>query len=162
MSDPNYDVSTELVIAKWSDRFIAWLIDFLIISSVSTMIFAVTYGTYNLEWSEAMIFSEATNYLPTSIVFFGYWIILEYKTGQSIGKKIIHLKIVDLEGKSPLITGVVISSFGKSFLLPLDMILGLIFTNQKRQRIFNKISDTIIIKIKNTETNNEKINYKKD
>lgn len=162
MSDSNYDVSTELVIAKWSDRFIAWLIDFLIISSVSTMIFALIYGTYSLEWSEAMIFSEATSYLPTSIVFFGYWVILEYKTGQSIGKKIIHLKIVDLEGKPPSFTGVVISSFGKSFLLPIDMILGLIFTNQKRQRIFNKISDTIIIKIKNTEKNNEKINYKKD
>jgi len=162
MSDSNYDVSTELVIAKWSDRFIAWLIDFLIISSVSTMIFALIYGTYSLEWSEAMIFSEATSYLPTSIVFFGYWVILEYKTGQSIGKKIVHLKIVDLEGKPPSFTGVVISSFGKSFLLPIDMILGLIFTNQKRQRIFNKISDTIIIKIKNTETNNEKINYKKD
>lgn len=162
MSDSNYDVSTELVIAKWSDRFIAWLIDFLIISSVSTMIFALIYGTYSLEWSEAMIFSEATSYLPTSIVFFGYWVILEYKTGQSIGKKIVHLKIVDLEGKPPSFTGVVISSFGKSFLLPIDMILGVIFTNQKRQRIFNKISDTIIIKIKNTETNNEKINYKKD
>lgn len=162
MPDANYDVSTELIIAKWSDRFIAWLIDFLIISSVSTMIFALIYGTYNAQWSETMIFSEATSYLPTSVVFFGYWVILEYKTGQSIGKKIIHLKIVDLAGKSPSFTGVAISSFGKSFLLPIDMILGLIFTNQKRQRIFNKISDTIIIKIKNTETNSEKINYKKD
>lgn len=162
MSEPNCDVSTELVIAKWSDRFIAWLIDFLIISSVSTMIFAVIYGTYNLEWSETMIFSEATSFLPTSIVFFGYWIILEYKTGQSIGKKIIHLKIVDLEGKAPSFIGIAISSFGKSFLLPIDMILGLVFTNQKRQRIFNKISDTIIIKIKNTEKDYDKINYKKD
>ena len=162
MSDPNYDVSTELVIAKWSDRFIAWLIDFVIISSVSTMTFAIIYGTFNLEWSETMIFSEATSFLPTSIVFFGYWIILEYKTGQSIGKKILHLKVVNLEGKPPSITGVTISSFGKSFLLPIDMILGLIFTNQKRQRIFNKISDTIIIKIKSEEKDYEKINYKKD
>ena len=162
MSDPNYDVFTEIVIAKWSDRFIAWLIDFLIVSSVSTMVFAVIYGTYNFEWSEAMIFSEATSFLPTSIVFFGYWVILEYKTGQSIGKKIMNLKIVDLEGKAPAVTGILISSFGKSFLLPLDMILGLIFTNQKRQRIFNKVSDTIIIKIKNTKKNHGKINYKKD
>ncbi|MFB5621723.1 MAG: RDD family protein, partial [Candidatus Nitrosomaritimum yanchengensis] len=70
MSDSNYNVSTELVIAKWFDRFIAWLIDFLIISSVSTIIFALIYGTYSLEWSEAMMLSEATSYLPTSIVFF--------------------------------------------------------------------------------------------
>ena len=74
----------------------------------------------------------------------------------------MHLKIVDLEGKAPAVTGILISSVGKSFLLRIDMILGLIFTNQKRQRIFNKISDTIIIKIKNRDKNYDKINYKKD
>ncbi len=55
-----------------------------------------------------------------------------------------------------------ISSFGKTFLLPLDMALGWIFTNENRQRIFNKIGDTLIIKIKNPEENNENIRYKKD
>jgi hypothetical protein len=44
--------------------------------------------------------------------------------------------------------GVMISSFGKTFLLPLDVALGWIFTNENRQRIFNKIGDTLIIKIK--------------
>ncbi len=42
----------------------------------------------------------------------------------------------------------VIESFGKAFLLPLDVILGWIFTNNKRQRIFNRASNTIVIKIK--------------
>ena len=88
------------------------------------------------------MFSESTSYIPASLLFLGYWIILEYKTGQSIGKKILHLKVVNIDGKSPSLLGVIISSFGKSFLLPIDMILGLIFTNQKRQRIFNKIGDT--------------------
>ena len=54
-----------------------------------------------------------------------------------------------------------ISSFGKAFLLPLDVVLGWIFTNENRQRIFNKIGDTIIIKIKPIEEK-ENIRYKKD
>jgi len=42
--------------------------------------------------------------------------------------------------------GVVIDSFGKSFLLPVDVILGWILTNKKRQRVFNKLGDTLIVK----------------
>jgi len=162
MSDPNSDVFVELLIAKWSDRFIAWLIDFIIISSIFAIIVTSIFGTLHVEWSENMIVSEGTSYIPVSVLFLSYWIILEYKSGQSIGKKILHLKIVSIDGNSPSLFGVIISSFGKAFLLPIDMILGLVFTNQKRQRIFNKIGDTIVIKIQNTKNNSENIKYKKD
>ncbi|HUT05989.1 MAG TPA: RDD family protein [Nitrosopumilaceae archaeon] len=162
MSDSDSEVFKELLLAKWSDRFIAWLIDFIIISSIFTVIFTSFFGTIDVEWSENMMMSEATSYIPASILFLVYWIVLEYKTGQSIGKKILHLKVVNIDGKPPTILGVMISSFGKSFLLPIDLILGHIFTNQKRQRIFNKIGDTIVLKIKDTENNSEQIKYKKD
>ena len=55
-----------------------------------------------------------------------------------------------------------IESFGKAFLLPIDVILGLIFTNNKRQRIFNRISNTIVIKLKKPEVTQEDIKYTKD
>lgn len=162
MSDSNSDVFTEILIAKWCDRFIAWLIDFIIISSISTIVFTSIFGTYNVEWDENLIFTEGTNYIPASLIFLGYWIILEYKTGQSIGKKLLKLKIVNIDGKKPTLVGIAASSFGKSFLLPIDMIFGLIFTNEKRQRIFNRIGDTIVLKIKDTQNNYENIKYKKD
>ncbi|NCF21874.1 MAG: RDD family protein, partial [Nitrosopumilaceae archaeon] len=69
----------EILIAKWSDRFIAWLIDFIIISAISGMIFASIFGVTNFEWNENMMFSESTSYIPASLLFFVYWIILEYK-----------------------------------------------------------------------------------
>ena len=100
-------------------------------------------------------------YVPTSVMFFSYWIILEYKTGQTIGKKMFNLKITNSQGEKPNLIGVVISSFGKSFILPIDMILGLIITNEKRQRIFNKIGNTIIIKIKKRD-NDLNTRYSKD
>ena len=85
-------------------------------------------------------------------MFFSYWIILEYKTGQTIGKKMFNLKITNSQGEKPSLIGVIISSFGKSFILPIDMILGLIITNENRQRIFNKLGDTLIIKIKESDS----------
>ena len=91
-------------------------------------------------------------YIPTSVMFFSYWIILEYKTGQTIGKKMFNLKITNSQGEKPSLVGVIISSFGKSFILPIDMILGVIITNEKRQRIFNKLGDTLIIKIKESDS----------
>ena len=94
-------------------------------------------------------------YIPTSVMFFSYWIILEYKTGQTIGKKMFNLKITNSQGEKPSLIGVVISSFGKSFILPIDMILGLIITNEKRQRIFNKLGDTLIIKIKESNLDSD-------
>jgi len=90
-------------------------------------------------------------YIPTSVMFFLYWIILEYKTGQTVGKKMFNLKITNSQGEKPSLIGVITSSFGKSFILPIDIILGLIITNEKRQRIFNKLGNTLIIKIKESD-----------
>ena len=78
-------------------------------------------------------------YIPTSVMFLSYWIILEYKTGQTIGKKMFNLKVTNSQGGKPSLIGVVISSFGKSFILPIDIIVGWILTNDKRQRVFNKL-----------------------
>jgi hypothetical protein len=50
-----------------------------------------------------------------------------------------------VSGKGVDIKSAALESFGKSFLLPLDVIFGWLFTNNKRQRIFNKISNTIVI-----------------
>ena len=100
-------------------------------------------------------------YIPTSVMFFSYWIILEYKTGQTIGKKIFNLKITNSQGEKPRLIGVILSSFGKSFILPIDIILGLIITNEKRQRIFNKLGDTLIIKIKESDSDSD-FKYIKD
>jgi uncharacterized RDD family membrane protein YckC len=162
MSESNSDNISEITIAKWSDRFFAWLIDFLIITVISTLIMFAFFGKIDFNMNEKWIWTEAIQYFQTSMIFFGYWITLEYKTGQSIGKRILNLKVTNTYGKKADLKGVIISSFGKTFLIPIDVILGWIFTNEKRQRIFNKIGDTLVVKIKNNEESIENIKYKKD
>ena len=67
-----------------------------------------------------------------------------------------------MSGKSIDTKSAALESLGKSFLLPIDVILGWLFTNNRRQRIFNKISKTIVIKLKPREEQTENIRYRKD
>ena len=160
MADSDSSISSKIVLAKWKDRFLAWLIDFIIISIISTSIILASFGTIDYEFEDTF-WDENIMYLPTSIMFFVYWTILEYKTGQSIGKKILNLRVTDINGKTPNLKGVLISSFGKSFLLPIDVILGWFLTNEKRQRVFNKLGDTLIVKIQDPEDTSD-IKYVND
>jgi uncharacterized RDD family membrane protein YckC len=159
MSDSG--VSSKIVLAKWTDRFLAWLIDFIIVSIISTSIIFASFGTIDYEFMGDSFWVESIQYIPTSILFFTYWTVLEYKTGQTIGKKILNLKVTNIYGKNPSLKGIMIGSFGKAFLLPIDVVLGWVLTNEKRQRVFNKLGDTLVVKVKIPEDVSD-ISYSKD
>ena len=161
MDESKSEESHKIVIAKWTDRFFAWLIDFIIISSISTIMIFASFGSMDYEIEKGSFWMENIQYIPTSILFFVYWTILEYKTRQSIGKKILNLEITDINGEKPSLKNIMLSSFGKAFLLPIDVALGWFLTNEKRQRIFNKLGDTVVVKIKETDDVSD-IKYLKD
>ena len=84
-----------------------------------------------------------------------YWTFFETVKGQSIGKMVLKLRTVEFSGrmnyqtagKTVGVKSAAIQSFGKSFLLPIDLVLGWIFTNKYRQRIFNRLSNTVVVKL---------------
>jgi uncharacterized RDD family membrane protein YckC len=80
-----------------------------------------------------------------------YWTYFECTSGQSIGKRVMHLRTTDLNGNTPDLRTAAIETFGKAFLLPFDVLFGWIFTNDKRQRIFNRVSDSIVVKVRKVE-----------
>jgi uncharacterized RDD family membrane protein YckC len=164
-----------IVLARWIDRFIAWLVDFIIVSIGLGVIFAAIslpfwiafphwFETTNMNMGFRGIGGSWGPYLISSLVFMAYWTYFESTTGQSIGKKLLHLKTTDLSGKTIDAKTAVIESFGKAFILPLDVILGWIFTNNERQRIFNRASSTIVIKIKEEreKDTSKNVTYLKD
>ena len=165
MSDPETNEPskpTELVIARWTDRFFAWIIDYIIIAAVAFPVYLALFSAnFDQVMSGDFEDSRYFEYGPISIVFFLYWLILEYKTGQSIGKMALHLKTTNLSGAKADILSIAISSFGKAFLLPLDVIVGRLFINKKRQRIFSKLGKTIVIKVE-VDDEPENVNYRKD
>jgi len=165
MSDSETDESkpAQLILARWSDRFFAWLIDYVIIMVGFFAVWSITIGVPNLEPIMEGNFERSSSfeYPILSIVFIVYWLILESKTGQSIGKRALHLKITNLTGGQADFKSIAISSFGKAFLLPIDVIVGRLVINKKRQRIFNKLGKTIVIKVE-ADDEPENVIYKKD
>ena len=107
----------------------------------------------------------AIRYTVQSLMFFAYWTYFESKTGQSIGKKLLKIKTTDMTGNIADVRNVAIQSLGKAFLLPLDVLLGWIFTNDKRQRLFSKVANTIVMKVKKDNNNQmmeKNIEYRKE
>jgi uncharacterized RDD family membrane protein YckC len=157
----------EIRLASWVDRFAAWLIDFIIVSIGLGILFALIafpfwISNYGNDVSSEKRNIEPFHYFLSSLTFLAYWTYFEYRSGQSIGKRLLNIKVTDMSGNAVEIKAVVLQSFGKSFLLPVDVILGWLFTNNKRQRIFNKLSNTIVIKLKPRDERTENIRYKKD
>src|SRR5918994_1842833 len=160
---------SEIKLARWTERFIAWVIDFVIVSIGLAVLFAILSIPFWIYYATAEEVDERFNglqpfhYLISSLVFFLYWTYFESTTGQSIGKKVMNLKTTDINGAVAERKSVALAAFGKAFLLPFDVVLGWIFTNEKRQRIFNRASNTIVIKIKTESISaNRNIKYIKD
>ena len=139
----------EIVLARWSTRFWAWLVDFIIVTIAIEIIFSVAYAplafNQGIQQNPAL---GAVKYAVQSLIFFAYWTYFESTTGQSIGKKLLKIKTTGLTGNLADVRSVAIQSFGKAFLLPIDVFFGWIFTNEKRQRLLSRAADTIVIKTK--------------
>jgi uncharacterized RDD family membrane protein YckC len=157
----------EIILASWGDRFLAWLVDFILVSIGLAILFALLSIPFWFNYYGNMdrVFRDTgpVPYIISSLGFLAYWTYFESTTGQSIGKRLLKIKTTDMNGRKLDTKNAIIEGFGKAFLLPIDVILGWIFTNNKRQRIFNRISNTIVIKLKPKEiTETESIRYAKD
>ena len=157
---------SELILASWRDRFFAWLIDFIIVTiGIEILFYAATFPLWfdsNPDrWYRGGL---SVGFVVRSLIFLAYWTYFESTSGQSLGKRIFHLKTVGITGQTVNIKDALLESFGKSFLLPIDLILGWIFTNDKRQRIFNRVSNTIVVKLGSyaEENSSSNVRYKKD
>ena len=133
---PEYD--KRIVLASWGNRFIAWLIDILIIGSIS--------GLLQLPGIPVLPFVA---FGARELILLIYWTLMEGIYGQSIGKMVMRLKVTKLDGSPLTLSDAAIESFGKAFLLPLDCIIGWIAESckEKRQRLFTMLAKTIVIKI---------------
>lgn len=150
----------EITLARWGTRFWAWLVDFIIVTTAAEVLFALAYAplafNQGIQDNPAL---GAVRYAAQSLMFFTYWTYFESRTGQSLGKILLKVKTTDLAGNIADVKSVAIQSFGKAFLLPLDVLLGWIFTNDKRQRLFSRAGNTIVVKVAEPA---ESIRYRKE
>ena len=125
-----------LALASWEDRFWAWLIDIMLIGIL---------------WHRVMMVMklEALGYdgaLLHSLMLFIYWTALESHRGQSLGKMVMNIAVTGRSGEDIGLADAAVESFGKAFLLPIDCLAAWIINRGNKQRLFNRISDTIVVR----------------
>ena len=124
-------------LATWTQRFIALVIDGLLLG--------VALAVLNLPGYQ-MIGGVNITLGIDNVLQFLYYMFMDQYYGQSIGKKVMNLRITKIGGAPLSLADAAIESFGKVFLLPLDFIIGFFFYKSKNQRLFNYLSDTVVIR----------------
>jgi uncharacterized RDD family membrane protein YckC len=149
----------EIVLARWSTRFWAWLIDFIIVTIAFEILFAIAYAPLAFMQGfngNVPPWLGAARYAIQSLMFFAYWTYFESNSGQSIGKRLLKIKTTDMAGNIADVKSVAIQSLGKAFLLPIDVFFGWIFTNDKRHRLLSRAANTIVVKVEENDSSTGK------
>ncbi len=135
-----------LHLAKWSARFWAWLVDVILI----ILFLNIVRGIFEPFWRLPLLWDyrhwEIFAICFETIFFFLYWTVMEGFRGQSIGKMVMNLRVVNRDGTKINYATAAIESVGKAFLLPLDCLIAWFAMPNTKLRVFNRISNTIVIK----------------
>jgi len=157
--------------ASFVKRFFAWFLDILIIYTVS-------FASLNIQLVEFEIFpwfdfhltlpyivvqmlrytfflgaqplSEIDTFLRIYLasIIWAYWTITEGYKGQSLGKILMGIRVLKSDGRRLPLQDSTVRSIGKAFLLPLDVLVGLIFYRSKKVlRFTDYYTDTIVVNV---------------
>lgn len=138
----------ELTHAGFGVRFIAYIIDLILIGCIKGIIVnpLVRFGGLEDVYLGIPLFS-VENILST-LIFFGYFILMTYYFRATLGKMIMGLKVMStLEDKLSIQTVVTRELFGryisKAFLGLLYLV---VLFNPKKRGIHDMLSDTYVVK----------------
>lgn len=144
------ETQPEIRLAFWGQRFVAWLIDIIIIGIIIAIIRLFTWIAWpSYTWlptSAIPPWIPFVDFGTSNVLYFAYWTLTEGIYGQSIGKMAMGIRVTRLDGKPAGLSRAALESFGKAFILLIDLIIGLILHPAKRQRIFNYLSGTIVVR----------------
>jgi uncharacterized RDD family membrane protein YckC/DNA-binding transcriptional ArsR family regulator len=134
--------TSTLPLANFKKRVAAFLIDFgialALFLALPNIFYPLTLGNLLLN----------VNIIFFLILFWIYLTLLEGFAGQSLGKRIIGLKALSTDGKKLLYDQAAVRNFGKVFLLPLDLIIGLRLKDKRFTRYFDKFAGTTVVDLR--------------
>ena len=158
--------------ASWSRRFIAYTIDNIIVELFWIVLIIAIVGLTPIDRSDVFDIIDPENELgfgneeigqiltlePSSsagdIIFgyasvvpfrFLYWVYFEKTRGQTIGKRMMQIKTIKIDGSDQDIGSIIILNACKTSLIPFDVLLGVLFFRGKKERVSNRFTNTIVV-----------------
>ncbi|MFX0065710.1 MAG: RDD family protein [Candidatus Hermodarchaeota archaeon] len=159
MPTQEYASAPSFVLASWPARFVAWVIDGVVLVMLGIFIILVPFlimfiqnrGFTNFSVSPLFLSPLIFAALLFGVIGLGYGPLMEYFYGATIGKMILKLKVVDVKtGEKPTeFLKVVIANLSKIFdLLLFDVLLGLIIEDcsKMNQRLLQNAVGLVVIR----------------
>lgn len=152
------NVNINFTAASVGERILAYGIDWIIKIAYAVVIFLVMFKLFKIDeivagmdnWSQMAIY--ALFYLPAMFYTLIFETILD---GQTIGKRILKIKVVKIDGYQASLSDFVIRWFFR--IVDLNMMTGAvaliaIITSEKNQRLGDMTAGTSVIALKNNVT----------
>jgi uncharacterized RDD family membrane protein YckC/DNA-binding transcriptional ArsR family regulator len=135
--------TTSLPLASFKKRMGAFLVDF-------ALAFALFMAVPNAPSSITLGLQAFlnVNFILFLLLFWMYLTLLEGFNGQTIGKRLMGLKVVATDGKKLFYDQAAVRNFGVAFLLPVDLIIGVWLKDKKYIRYFDKFSGTTVVDLR--------------
>ena len=135
-----------LPIAAFKRRTLAFLADF----GIAFTIFLVLPNIFSLFQRGVAALLDLNVVLFFLVLFWVYFTLLEGFAGQSLGKRIVGLTVVRVDGKKLFYDAVAVRSFGKAFLflLPFDLLFGHRLKDERYLRYFDKFAGTTVLDLR--------------
>jgi uncharacterized RDD family membrane protein YckC len=130
-------------VAKFSKRALAFVVDlgvtFTILVTVTLIaeVFVLFTGQF--------LFHQ--NFFLFLVLLWLYSTLLEGYAGQTVGKYLLTIKAVSITSRKLSYDAAAVRNFGKCFLLPIDLLIGLRLDDKRFIRFFDKYSGTTVIRL---------------
>jgi len=122
------------LLEHWVHRFLAALIDGLVVAAIY-LLFVLPVAFLGLAWYVAGFLY--------GVIWLGYSVLLEALFGATIGKKLLKLRVVAIDGNLDILHTLV-RNLSKIYwvLFGIDLIIGGITQGDPRQRLFDRLART--------------------
>jgi uncharacterized RDD family membrane protein YckC len=138
-------IASDLKLAHWGERFVAWLIDVIILGVFLALLELLTQFAWQPFYFSPSWF-PLFNFGSGGVFYFLYWMLMDGTYSQSIGKMVMGLRIVRLDGRRISMGQAALESVGKAFFLIIDFLIGWALYPKRHQRIFNYLSETVVVR----------------
>lgn len=141
----DYMILSKNFYAGFWTRFIAYVLDMIVVYSLASLLNTVSFGLLNRQFDFPILGEESLSYV---IVMFTYFISMTYFFSQTLGKMIMKIKVETNRGdKLGLMDVVYRELVGRLLTIFLAYIpyLAVAFTNKKKG-LHDYIADTVVVK----------------
>lgn len=123
-------------------RLVATFLDGIIVGVVS-FLFGIVLGLAGMGAQTAL------NTVVGFAISIGYWVVYQQQTTQTLGKKVMGLKVVDAQGKTPSMITFFLREFIGKMVSAIILMIGylMILWDGRKQGLHDKIAGTFVVKV---------------